>query len=65
MMTPFLQAKLRRKYRLEFKALDGLLREQKDISAPILQEKFGWSPSKARDVLLTCELLGLLKKNEP
>lgn len=63
-MTPYLQSKLRRKYRREFKQLDALLREQGNISAALLCEKFNWSPSKARDILWTCEILGLLKMNE-
>jgi predicted transcriptional regulator len=60
MMSDYLRAKIMRKNKADFRALNQMLEEKKPITILALQEKFGFSPSRAATAIQNAHLCGIL-----
>lgn len=60
MMSDFLRAKIMRKNKADFRALNKMLEDKEPITIKGLQEKFGFSPTRAATAIQNAHLCGIL-----
>ncbi len=60
MMSDHLRAKIMRKHKADFRALNLMVATKTPITIQALQEKFGFSPSRAATAIQNAHLCGIL-----